>query len=319
MSLQHIHRPKTFKDFVGNEDVIEAIKNAVGKKSPPPAFLFIGGPGTGKTSIGRVTACELGCHPDHIDEKDSADDRSIESVRKMKTDLKFTPMVGKKKVVLLDEIHQMLKPAQNALLKVLEEPPSHAHIILCTTNPENLLDTIKRRCHIYKLASLTVSEQHKLLKRVLRKEQKGDEVKRKFPGKVLDKIVDLSNGSAGEALKYLDMVIDFTNTKKALNTLKASGATQSDVAVLCRVLCNSNMSKKNRWYQIQRLLKDFTTDAEAARRPILSWLSKILISSDLDNGSEISFMMTHFEKNFYSSGMAGLRAAFFRACSEIED
>ena len=314
MSLQHVHRPKTFKDFVGNSEIIEAVQNAVAKDSPPPAFLFTGGAGTGKTSIGRVTARALGCDPKHIDEKDSADDRSIESVRKMKTDLRFTPMVGEKKVVLLDEVHQMLKPSQNALLKVLEEPPSHAHIILCTTNPENLLDTIKRRCHIYQLSYLTVSNQHKLLKRVLKKEKV-----KKFSPKVLDKIVELSNGSAGNALKYLDMVIDFTNIKKALNTLKSAGATKSDVAALCRVLCNSNMSKKNRWYQIQRLLKDFTAEAETSRRPILSWLSKILMSSDLDNGMEISFMMTHFEKNFYDSGMSGLRAAFFRACSEIED
>ncbi|RLD78261.1 MAG: hypothetical protein DRJ07_13450 [Bacteroidetes bacterium] len=314
MSLQHIHRPKTFEDFVGNKEVIEAIQNAIAKDSPPPAFLFTGGAGTGKTSIGRVTAIALGCHPKHIDEKDSADDRSIESVRKMKTNLKFTPMVGTKKVVLLDEIHQMLKPAQNALLKVLEEPPSHAHIILCTTNPENLLDTIKRRCHIYQLAYLTVSDQHKLLKRILKKEKV-----KKFPPKVLDKIVDLANGSAGNALKYLDMVIDFTDVKKALNTLKSAGATQSDVAALCRVLCNSNMSKTNRWYQIQRLLKTFTAEAESSRRPILNWLSKILMDSDLDTGAELSFMMTHFEKNFFDSGMAGLRAAFFRACSEIEE
>jgi DNA polymerase III gamma/tau subunit len=313
MSLQQLFRPKTFKGFVGNETTIEALQQVL-QKDPPNAFLFTGGPGTGKTSLGRVVARELGCHKADFVEKDSADDRSIDSIRKMKEDLKAFPFHGKKKVVLLDEAHQMLKPAQSALLKILEEPPNHAHIILCTTNPESLLDTIKRRCHIYELDALTSTDLHKLFKRILKKEKI-----KNYSKTVLSKIIELSNGSAGSALKYLDMVIDFTDETKALSTLKSAGTAQSDVIDICRTLCDQNMSKSNKWHVIKRMLKNFKGDAEAARRPILGYLSTVLLSKDLETGIEISFMIGHFEKNFYDSGISGLKSACFRAISELEE
>ena len=314
MSLQQAYRPTTFKGVVGNEAVIESLQNVLNKAEPPSAFLFIGKAGTGKTSFGRITARVLGCKKAGFTEKDSADDRSIESIRKMKEDIKFAPLTGKKKVILLDECHALLKPSQSALLKILEEPPKHAHIILCTTNPENLLETIKRRCHIYKLESLKSTDLNKLFNRILKREKI-----KNFSTDILDKILELSDGSAGIALKYLDMVIDFTDTKRAIETLKAAGTTKSDVAMLCRTLCDYNMSKNNKWFKLKKLLSDFDGDAESARRPILKWLSNVLLSRDLNNGMEMAYMISHFENNFYDSGISGLRAAFFKACSDIEE
>jgi DNA polymerase-3 subunit gamma/tau len=311
LSLQQLHRPKTFKDFIGNESAIESIKNVL-KKDPPSAFLFIGKPGSGKTSMGRVLATELGCSESEFEEKDAADDRSIDSIRRMKIGLKNYPLSGKKKVVLLDEMHSYPKVTQNALLKILEEPPSFAHIILCTTNPEALLDTIKRRCHIYELETLTSTNLHKLLKQILKKEKI-----KKYPVKVRNKIVELSEGSAGSALKYLDMVIDFTNSKKAIQTLKSAGTAQSDVIDICKVLWDDSMSDKNKWYKMKKTLRDFSGDAEQARRAILGILPKTLLKRDLDNGINLAGIIENFEKNFYDSGMGGLRLACYKSCFSI--
>jgi len=312
MSLQVKHRPNTFKEFIGNETTIESLTNVLKKDPPPAAYLFVGGPGTGKTSIGRVLGNELGCHESEFVEYDAGDDRSVDSIRRMKSGLMSHPLEGEKKVILLDEAHSYLKPAQNALLKTLEEPPPYAHIILCTTNPESLMDTIKRRCHIYELESLNASHLHKLLKRIIKKEKV-----KKYPVKTRNKIVELSEGSAGAALKYLDMVIDFTSSKKAIKTLKSAGTAQSDVIDICKILWNDDMSDKNKWFQMKKVLTGFTGDAEQARRGILGILSKTMLKRDLDSNINLAGVLENFERNFYDSTMSGLRLACYKSCFSI--
>ena len=311
MSLQTQYRPSSLKMFAGNSDAKKNIATMLARKSPPDAFLIVGPPGCGKTTLGRIIARGLKCHKDDFNEQNTANDRTIKSIRKVISDMKYMPLSGPKKVIMFDEAHQFLAPPQNALLKALEEPPEHVHFILCTTNPEALLDTLKRRCHIYEVKLLTSSEILNHVKKILKAEKVEN-----YPDEIMDKIIELSGGSLGIALKNLDMVIDMNDDiEGALNTLKTAGTSEADVIDICKTLMNFNMSDSARWARIRKLLSDFNGDGESARRPILGYLHKCLMNSKMDtNGDAVALMMDSFKNNFYDSGIAGLNLACYIAC-----
>lgn len=316
MSLQTEYRPKNFKTFFGNQDVILSLRQILKRdKNPPAAFMFTGPGGTGKTTMGRIIARALRCKKADFKEVNGSNDRSIKGVRALIESMKFAPLAGEKKVILIDEAHMLTNEAQEALLKALEEPPEYVHWILCTTNPEKLKPTLKRRCHIYELELLKSNETHKLLKSILEKEKV-----KKFPQTIMDKIVDLADGSAGLALKYLDMVIDMEDEERALNTLKSAGTSESEVIDICRALLQFEMPPRTRWLKCKKLLKAFKGDAESARRPILGYLSKALIGNNPDDiNGQIFLMMGEFNNHFYDSGTAGLIGACYGACYGSED
>ena len=306
MSLQIQYRPNSFKTFVGNEDVLSSLTELLKRKNPPVAFLFTGTGGTGKTTLGRIMAKMLGCKKADFQELNSADDRGIDGIRKIISGMQYTALGGGRKVILLDEAHMLTKPSQEALLKALEEPPGYVHWIICTTNPETLKQTFKRRCHGYELSPLKHSELQKLMTRILKIEGRD----KKVSMKVRDKIAELSDGSAGQALKLLDQVIDMDDADRAISTLQSAGTSESEVIDICRTLCNHNMSAKNKWAKIKKMLKEYKGDGESARRPILGYLNSVLLNN---GGEEVFFMMQPFRKNFFDDGKAGLSCACYES------
>lgn len=313
MSLQVRYRPSTLKNFAGNEDLKKAIQQVLDRGKPPSAFLIIGPSGCGKTTLGRIIARGLGCAKSAFKEQNTANDRTLPSIRKMIDQLQYSPLKGNKKVVLLDEAHQLQKAPQEALLKVLEEPPPHVHLIVCTTNPEALKDTFKRRCHIYEVNLLTSKELTILMRRILKSEGVQN-----FPEEIIDRVIEVSGGSAGIALKTLDQVIDMgDDIKGALKTLKSSGTAESEIIDICRALINFNMSDSARWNRVRKLLSRMhNIDGESARRPILAYLSKVLIGNKLDgNNDAVALIMEEFSKNYYDSGAAGLYVSCYKACN----
>ena len=305
MSLQVDYRPKSFKTFIGNKNVLDSLKPILKRDNPPSAFLFTGQGGTGKTTLARIIKRALKCSDSDWKELNAADDRGIDGVRELIKKMSFNPLSGNKKVFLLDEAHMLTKPSQEALLKALEEPPEYVHWILCTTNPETLKQTLKRRCHAYELEPLKDAILHKLMKQILKKEKRES-----VPIEVRDKIIELSDGSAGQALKLLDQVIDMDDASRAIETLKSAGTGESEVIDICRTLTSYNMPQKTKWSKIKKMLKEIKTDPEGARRAILGYMNAIL----LNNGSEeIFFMMQPFRKNLFDDGKAGLSCACYEA------
>ena len=308
MSLHTDYRPGTLEDFIGNEDIKDSIKSVTDRENPPASFILTGKSGTGKTTLGRIIAKRLGCNEVDYIEIDGGKDTGVDATREVLKTLLYAPLAGKKKVILYDEAQKLSSATQSSLLKSLENPPKHVHFILCTTNPEALKITLKRRCHHYEISGLMDDELNSLMKSILKKEKV-----KKYSQKVLDRITELSEGSAGIALKLLDQVKDQKNPKKAINLLQTLGVTETQIIDICKVLLGNNQPYKIRSANIRKILKAFKLDPESARRSILGYLNAVWLNS---GRSDIPYMMDCFSNNFYDSGKAGLSVSCAKA---IED
>ena len=200
MPLHIEHRPVNLSEIVGNKAIKDSLESIFARKSDfPHAYLFHGPTGTGKTTMARIIAGLLKCDESALQEYNVANLRGIDTVRTINENCRYMPMTGETRVYILDEIHRQTKDAKEGLLKLLEDPPSHVYFILCTTNPEELPDTLRGRCHTYQLKPLKSTEMMELLKSVLKKEKVED-----YPETILREIIHLSEGLPRNALVMLD-------------------------------------------------------------------------------------------------------------------
>ncbi len=146
VALYRKYRPQTFSDVVGQKQAVELLTQAIKQKKISHAYLFCGGRGTGKTTVARIVARDIGCNDEDIIEIDAASNRGIDEIRELREAVRTAPFSSPYKVYIIDEAHMLTKEAANALLKTLEEPPSHVIFILATTDPEKLPATIVSRC-----------------------------------------------------------------------------------------------------------------------------------------------------------------------------
>jgi DNA polymerase-3 subunit gamma/tau len=166
------YRPQTFDDLVGQTHVSRTLKNAVAQNRLAHAYLFVGPRGIGKTSTARILAKALNCvegptvtpcgkcdnckeiaagNSLDVIEIDGASNRGIDDVRELRDNVRYAPAKGRYKIYIIDEVHMLTKEAFNALLKTLEEPPSHVKFIFATTEPDKVLPTILSRCQRFDL------------------------------------------------------------------------------------------------------------------------------------------------------------------------
>jgi DNA polymerase-3 subunit gamma/tau len=146
LALYRKYRPQTFSDVVGQEQLVTLLTSAIKQKKIGHAYLFCGSRGTGKTTVARIFAKDIGCNPEDIIEIDAASNRGIDEIRELREAVRTAPFSSPYKVYIVDEAHMLTKEAANALLKTLEEPPSHVIFILATTDPDKLPQTIVSRC-----------------------------------------------------------------------------------------------------------------------------------------------------------------------------
>lgn len=166
------YRPLTFNDVLGQDHVVQTLKNAIEHNRLAHAYLFVGPRGTGKTSTARIFAKALNCsggpkvdfdpHEDICEEIaegrsldvleiDGASNRGIDHIRDLRDNVRFAPSRGNFRIVYIDEVHMLTKESFNALLKTLEEPPPHVKFIFATTEPHKILPTILSRCQRFDL------------------------------------------------------------------------------------------------------------------------------------------------------------------------
>lgn len=156
IALYRKYRPQSFDQVLGQESIVHALKAALEHREISHAYLFAGSRGTGKTSIARIFAKELGVSANDIYEIDAASNRGINEMKELLAGVSTLPFDSQYKVYILDEVHMFTKEAWNALLKTLEEPPKHVIFILATTELHKVLDTIRSRCQVFEFKKPTI-------------------------------------------------------------------------------------------------------------------------------------------------------------------
>lgn len=163
LSLYRKYRPENFEKVLGQDHVVTALQSAIKSGNVSHAYLFAGSRGTGKTSVARIFARELGTSQNDIYEIDAASNNSVDQIRELVDGVNTLPFDSKYKVYILDEVHMLSKAAFNALLKTLEEPPAHVIFILATTELHKVLDTVKSRCQVFEFKKPGIETISKML------------------------------------------------------------------------------------------------------------------------------------------------------------
>ncbi|MBN2096379.1 DNA polymerase III subunit gamma/tau [Candidatus Peregrinibacteria bacterium] len=225
MSLYLKYRPQDFKSVVGQDHIVATLKNAIRHHSLTHAYLFSGPRGTGKTSLARILAKSLNCtdlqegsEPCNrcencegiltgrmvdLIEIDAASNRGIDEIRELRDKIMFAPNQGSAKIYIIDEVHMLTKEAFNALLKTLEEPPSHAYFILATTEFHKIPETIISRCQQFSFKRIS---KEAIVKRL---EYIADQEKVQAEPDALELIAKISSGGLRDAIGLFEqMTID---------------------------------------------------------------------------------------------------------------
>ncbi len=212
-------RPQTFDDLVGQQHVTETLKNAIKNDRVAHAYIFSGARGVGKTTAARILAKALNCVKGptaqpcgecdsckeiaagtslDVIEIDAASNRGIDQIRELREMVRYAPAASRSKVVILDEAHMLTGEASNALLKTLEEPPDRVIFVMATTQPEDLVDTIRSRSQHFHFRALTFAEIAGRLEEIAKKEDL------KIEAGAMAVIARMAEGSLRDALSLLE-------------------------------------------------------------------------------------------------------------------
>lgn len=241
MALYRKYRPKKFADVIGQETIVKILQKSIKEDKVAHAYLFSGPRGTGKTSIAKIMAKAVNClspndgdlcgvcdncvslteNDNDIIEIDAASNNGVDEIREIKNNAKLVPNIGKYKVYIIDEVHMLSTGAFNALLKTLEEPPSHVIFILATTEIQKIPLTVLSRCQKYDFHKINFDTMKKHLLNILERENEN------LDENILDLVVKLSDGCCRDAINLLDQIISSENVISEEDVYELSGETPS--------------------------------------------------------------------------------------------
>ena len=246
-ALYRKYRPTDFDSVVGQEAIVQTLKNSIINGKFSHAYLFYGPRGTGKTTISKIfarnvncldskdglacrkcSACNVSFSKDCVDiiEIDAASNNGVDEIRDLKDKINLVPSELRYKVYIIDEVHMLSLGAFNALLKTLEEPPEHVIFILATTDFQKVPTTIVSRCQCFSFNRISKEAIISKLEYVCEKENINIEME------VLNKIALLSDGGLRDALGSLDKLLSYSNDKITLDTFNELNGIVSDDEII---------------------------------------------------------------------------------------
>lgn len=293
MELYNRVRPTSFNQMLGNETAIKSLMGFIKTKTIPHAIAMLGPTGTGKTTASKILASKLDCGPGDFIEINGSDNNGINTIREIKSLLYLHP-AGSARVWYIDEAHMLTKDAQNALLKMLEEPPKTAYFILATTDEHKLLATVIGRCTKVLFKCLTP----KLMRQLLIQTAKSEKLV--IEDRVADLIINVADGSARVALKLLEQVQHTDSEEEALELIQSSD-TRLQAFEIFRALANPH----TKWPDMISILNKVEENPEKIRRLVLECVTTRMLKAG--KGTERAFAIYQvFRDHWYDCGRAGL-------------
>lgn len=297
------HRPTKFSQVRGQDEAVRTLNGMLKQGRVPHFILFDGPSGCGKTTLARIMQSKLHCDDADFNEVNCADFRGIDMVRDIRSRSSLSALGGNGscRIWLIDECHKLSNDAQNAFLKLLEDTPAHVYFMLATTESGKLLRTIMTRASVVPVRLLKPDEMLELLQEVVKAEGAA------VTEAVLDRIVEVAEGSPRMALVILNQVVGLEDEADQLAVVRSSESKREAIE-LSRALLNPRAS----WPELATILKGLEVDDyERLRYHVLDYATKVM----LGGGKMVpraAVLIDSFAFNFYDSKKAGLVSACYR-------
>jgi len=304
------YRPNKFEDIVGNEEIVEVLKNHVSNKEHPHVYLFSGPSGCGKTTLARILAKNMGITENvNYVEINAASARGIDTIREIQGEVNTAPFIDSCKFYVFDESHKLTGDAQPALLKLTEDVPEHVYFVFCTTEPNSMIKPLLGRCSHYKVKPLDDVQMHTLISSIALKES-GVLIEEK----IMIALINKAEGSSRSALKMFEDIIG-CNDGLALEIIASYSTEEIDeqVLILCRKLVNGT------WPELLEVYKNTDiSQPESIRRICLGYLHSCLVSTRKQQDViKLAVLINELKQPVIDSGKAGLLGAFAQAKIKI--
>lgn len=290
--LYRKYRPKNFKDVLGQEHIVNALSGALKQGNIAHAYLFSGSRGTGKTSVARILASEVKCSSNDLHEIDAASNRGIDDIRELREAVTVLPFESPYKVYIIDEVHMLTKEAFNALLKTLEEPPTHVIFMLATTEIEKLPDTIISRCQTFTFKKPS----QKILKDVVLKTAKAEGFL--LEPSAADMIALLGDGSFRDAQGILQKIL-FSSADKKISVSEVEKLTSAPKGALVNSIISAiSNSKLEEGLKAVNTAIDGDTDMKVFLKLLLHKVRSVLLlkyAKDMEEVIKEQFNKEDFE------------------------
>jgi DNA polymerase-3 subunit gamma/tau len=335
-ALYRKYRPKEWDEVVGQDHVLQTLKNAIAADRVAHAYLFAGSRGTGKTTLARLLAKAVNCtnpdptrRPDNecehckavnenrfldLIEIDAASNTSVDDVRDLRDKINFSPSQGKYKIYIIDEVHMLSTQAFNALLKTLEEPPPHAIFVLATTEIHKIPATVLSRCQRHEFRRLPVDEIVTQLKMIIKAEKiRADD----------DALIQIARQSAGgmrDAISLLDQ-LSSTGDKITLALAQTVLGTATSQTVLDLISSIMDHDPAHGLETIHKSL-DAGADPRSLARQIVEYLRGLMLiqmgnANQVEATADVKKQMQSHARSFSTSDVLRMMKAFNTAATDL--